>query len=348
MNMDEEHKVLESVLKEFSQKEIEPVNKSIEIDGLSSDLKNKLASQGFLGALAPVETGGANLDRLGYSILLREIATASPSAAFYIFIQNSLVIKSLMKDKNMEIISQIASGKISGTMAYSTRLNMLDPGHIKKDGNMIEGVLNAVFNSTGNIFIVNVEEENNLYMIDSGYEKLPNHEQLGFRGVSFSPVRFKSSNFKPLSTKMDEIIEDIHLPVAAIAIGIANGALSKAISYAKERDAFLHKLKDFQPLAFNIAQAYSELDAFNTYLVSVAEDQKDLKKEMMLKTVSLDFARRTSKLALQVHGGYGYLMDFGVEKFYRDAMFLSIVGGHSLIDRVKLSELIFEGKAGFI
>ncbi|MGB9815388.1 MAG: acyl-CoA dehydrogenase family protein [Thermoplasmata archaeon] len=346
--MDEEHRVLESVLKEFSQKEIEPVNKSIELNGLSEDLKNKLASQGFLGALAPLEMGGANLDRLGYTILLREIASASPSAAFYIFIQNSLVIKSLIKDKNVEIISGIASGKISGTMAYSTRMNILDPGHIQKNENMIEGILNAVFNSSANIFIVNIEEENNLYIIDSGYERLPSHEQLGFRGVTFSPVKFKSRNFKPLTTKMDDIIDDIHLPVAAIALGIANGALSKAISYAKERDAFLHKLKDFQPIAFNISKAYSELDSLNTYLVNVAENQKDLKKEIMLKTIALDFARRTSKLALQVHGGYGYLIDFGIEKFYRDAMFLSIVGGHTLKDKIKLSELVFESSAGWI
>ncbi|MGC8662958.1 MAG: acyl-CoA dehydrogenase family protein [Thermoplasmata archaeon] len=346
--MDEEHRVLESVLKEFSQKEIEPINKSIELEGLSTDLKNKLASQGFLGALAPVETGGASLDRLGYTILLREIAAASPSAAFYIFIQNSLVIKSLMKDNELDTISSIASGKMSGTMAFSTRLNMLDPGHIQKNGGKVEGILNSVFNSAGNIFIVNIEEENNLYLLSSGYEKLPNHEQLGFRGVTFSPVKFNSSDFKRLSTKMDDIIEDIHLAVSSIAIGIASGAISKAISYAKERDAFLHKLKDFQPLAFNMSQAYSELDALNSYLIEVAEGEKDLKKELMLKSVSLDFARRTAKLALQVHGGYGYLMDFGVEKFYRDAMFLSIVGGHSLKDKIKLSELIFESKAGWI
>lgn len=344
--MDEEHRVLESVLKEFSQKEIEPLNKSIELEGLSADLKGKLASQGFLGALAPVETGGASLDRLGYAILLREIATASPSAAFYIFIQNSLVIRSLMKNNDLERIASIASGKASGTLAYSSRLNMLESGHIKKNGNKIEGMLNGVLNSNSNFIIV--EAEDKLYLVNSGFEKLPDHEKLGFRGVSFSPVKFDTTDFTALSSTMDEILEDIHLPVAAIAIGIANGALSKAIEYAKERDAFLHKLKDYQPLAFGMAQAYSELDALNTYLVNVAEGQKDLKKELMLKSVSLDFARRTSKLALQVHGGYGYLMDFGVEKFYRDAMFLSIVGGHSLKDKVKLSELIFEGKAGWI
>jgi len=344
--MDEEHRVLESVLREFSQKEIEPLNKSIELEGLSAELKGKLASQGFLGALAPVETGGASLDRLGYAILLREIATSSPSAAFYIFIQNSLVIRSLMKDNDLDRIASIASGRASGTLAYSSRLNMLESGYITRNGNRIEGMLNGVLNSNANFIIVGAEDK--LYLVNSGFEKLPDHEKLGFRGVSFSPVKFDTTDFLALSSSMDEILEDIHLPVAAIAIGIANGALSKAIAYAKERDAFLHKLKDFQPLAFGMAQSYSELDALNTYLVSVAEGQKDLKKELMLKSVSLDFARRTSKLALQVHGGYGYLMDFGIEKFYRDAMFLSIVGGHSLKDRVKLSELIFEGRAGWI
>ncbi|MDP8003135.1 MAG: acyl-CoA dehydrogenase family protein [Caldisphaera sp.] len=348
MSIDVEHRVLESSVREFTQNEIEPVSNNIESEGISNDLKAKLASQGFLGALAPVEAGGANLDRLGYAILLKEIASVSPSVAFYIFIQNSLVIKSLIKDNMLDIISQVAMGKISGTLVYSSRLNMKNVGHLNKIGDKIEGVVNAVLNSNSNIFIVNIEEENNLYLIDSGYEKLQNHQQLGFRGMGFSPVKFNTSNFKKLSSKIDDIIEDIHLPVSAIAIGIANGAIMKAISYAKERDAFLHKLKDFQPLAFNLSQAYSELDSLNSYLISVAEGQKDLKKELMLKMISLEFAKSASKLSLQVHGGYGYIAEFGVEKFYRDAMFLSLVGGHSINDKIKLSELIFESKAGWI
>lgn len=345
--MDEEHKVLESVLKEFSQKEIDPVNKNIELEGLSADLKKKLVSQGFLGALAPVETGGASLDRLGYAILLREIASASPSAAFYIFIQNSLVIKPLLKDNDMETISQISSGNISGTLAFSKYLKMSNPGNIDFNGNKLEGTLNGILNSTAEILLTTVNDDN-LYLIKSGIEKLPDHEKLGFRGVSFSPVKISSNDYKKLNSNITEIMEDVHLPLAAIAIGIANGALSKAIEYSKERSAFLHKLKDFQPLAFNMAQAYSELDSLNNYLISVAENPKDLKKELMLKTISLDFARRTSKLALQVHGGYGYLMDFGVEKFYRDSMFLSVVSGNAIDEKMKLSELIFESKAGWI
>ncbi|MEM3333309.1 MAG: acyl-CoA dehydrogenase family protein, partial [Thermoplasmata archaeon] len=86
----------------------------------------------------------------------------------------------------------------------------------------------------------------------------------------------------------------------------------------------------------------------NEYLISISQGEKDIKKELMLKIVALDFARDVSKLALQIHGGYGYLMDFGIEKYYRDAMFLSVLGGNHIEERKELSSLIFEERAGWI
>ncbi len=347
--MDEEHRVLESVVGEFAIKEIQPINKQIELDGIGKDLKKKLSSQGFLGALAPYELGGAALDRLGYSLLLKQIAAESPSVAFYIFLQNSLVIKSLMKnEKAKEKIMGIATGEISGTFYYSHVLNFLEPGKISSSNNFLTGKLNAVINSDAEIFIVPADEK--FFLVEEGHEALEEHEKLGFRGLKFSPVKFEAKRDKALelNIRLKEILDDTHLPLSAIAIGIAYGALTKAIAYSKERNAFLHKLKDFQPLAFGMAQAYSQLDILNEYMVSIAQAERDVKKELMLKIISIDFAREVSKLALQVHGGYGYLMDFGIEKYYRDAMFLSILGGNHIEEKKELASMIFEEKAGWI
>ncbi|HEU13175.1 MAG: acyl-CoA dehydrogenase family protein [Thermoplasmata archaeon] len=348
--MDEEHRVLESVVGEFATKEIEPINKQIELEGIPIDLKKKLSAQGFLGALAPYELGGASLDRLGYSILLKQLASASPSVAFYIFLQNSLVIKSiLLEDDIREKVMSISSGNSSGTFYYSNKLNFLDYGGVVNDGRMLRGTLNAVINSDANIFII-PDNNGRFYLLENGYSALDEHEKLGLRGLRFSPVRFEVDigNAVELPVNIDEILDDIHLPISSIALGIAQGALNKAIEYAKERSAFLHKLKDFQPLAFGMAQAYSQLDILKEYMVNIAQGERDINKELMLKIVSIDFAREVSKLALQVHGGYGYLMDFGIEKYYRDAMFLSILGGNHIDEKIKLSSTIFQEKAGWI
>ncbi|MEL9998608.1 MAG: acyl-CoA dehydrogenase family protein [Thermoplasmata archaeon] len=347
--MDEEHKVLESVVGEFAVKEIQPINKQIELEGIGRDLKNKLSSQGFLGALAPYEYGGASLDRLGYSILLKQLASESPSVAFYIFLQNSFVIKSLLKNEKVkEKVKDVSTGNISGTFYYSNILNFLESGKLSVENGFLSGKLNAVINSDANIFIV--PYNNKFYYIEEGHKALEEHEKLGFKGLKFSPVSFnvKMDNVIEIDINLKEILDDIHLPISAIAIGIAQGALTKAIAYSKERSAFLHKLKDFQPLAFGMAQAYSQLDILNEYLISISQGEKDIKKELMLKIVALDFARDVSKLALQIHGGYGYLMDFGIEKYYRDAMFLSVLGGNHIEERKELSSLIFEERAGWI
>ncbi|MVT13076.1 MAG: hypothetical protein GPW16_02180 [Euryarchaeota archaeon] len=350
MMMDEEHRVLESVVGEFASKELEPINKQIELEGIPKELKKRLSSQGFLGALAPYDLGGASLDRLGYSILLKQLASASPSVAFYVFLENSFVIKSiLLKNEVREKIGLISGGEISGTFYYSHLLNFLEPGEIKKIDSKLTGKLNAVINSEANLFIVPADD-GKFYLVESGFHPLDEHEKLGFRGLRFSPVKFDTSikDAIEIPLNVDELIDDTHLPISAIAIGIAQGALNKAIEYAKERSAFLHKLKDFQPLAFGMAQAYSQLDILNEYLINIAQGERDIKKELMLKIISIDFARDVSKLALQVHGGYGYLMDFGIEKYYRDAMFLSILGGNHLDEKMKLSSLIFQEKAGWI
>lgn len=348
--MDEEHRVLESVVGEFASKEIEPINKQIELEGIPIQLKKKLSSQGFLGALVPYDLGGASLDMLGYSILLRQIASASPSVAFYIFLQNSLVIRPLLLlEEPREKIYSISSGDISGTFYYSHLLNFIDSGKIVKDDGKLSGTLNAVLNSDAKIFIVPAED-GKFYLLEKGYTPLQEHEKLGFRGLRFSPVKFDTSisDAKEIPLNIEDVMDSIHIPLSAIAIGIAQGALSKAISYAKERSAFLHKLKDFQPLAFGMAQAYSQLEILNEYLIQIAQSEKDVKKGLMLKIVSIDFARDVSKLALQVHGGYGYLMDFGIEKYYRDAMFLSILAGNHFDDKMRLSTMIFQEKAGWI
>lgn len=348
--MDEEHRVLESMVRDFSEKEIEPVNKAIELEKIGSTLKERLSSLGFLGAIAPPELGGASLDRLGYSILLKELAAASPSVAYYVFLENSFLIKILENDESQkDRIKEIASGKLSGSFIYPKFVNFSNPGDLRIENNSLIGITNGVLNSSADFFIITLDGEN-FYLVDRGFKKLDEHERLGLKGLTFSPVEFSVDlkNVKRIENVKIDFTKETNLPVGSIALGIASGALRKAIEYAKERDAFLHKLKDFQPLAFGISEAYAELEILNDFFSNLASGDYDEKRDLLFKVHALDFAKRVTKLALQVHGGYGYLMDFGIEKFYRDAMFIYLITSHYVKERMRLSELIFETKAGFI
>lgn len=348
--MDEEHKILGSVIREFTQKEIQPIAKQIETSEIPKELKAKLSAQGFLGALAPSDLGGSELDRLGYSLLLEEIASESPSVAFYILIQNSLVIRSLIgSDAGKDLVAAVSRGESSGTLYYSDLLNLSSPGSLEFRNGKIEGTIQGVINAKSDIYIVRTSDAK-VYAVTEGFETMPRNEMLGMRGLSLSPVKFSSDAGKALglNVNINEILEGANLPISAIALGISRGALIKAMDYSRERSAFLHKLKDYQPLAFGMSQAYSQLEVLKSYFMGVSQSGPDVKKELMIKLLTVDFAREVSKLALQVHGGYGYLMDFGIEKYYRDAMFLSTVGGNNIEDRKKLSSLVFETDAGSI
>ncbi len=348
--MDEEHRVLESMVRDFSEKEIEPINKNIELEKINYSLKERLSSLGFLGAIAPPELGGASLDRLGYAILLKELAAASPSVAYYVFLENSFIIKILENDVSQkDRIKEIASGKISGGFIYPKFVNFSNPGDLRIDDNYLKGITNGVLNSNANFFIVTLDGEN-FYLVDHGFKKLDEHERLGLKGLAFSPVEFSVNlnELKRIENVKIDFPRETNLPVGAIVLGIASGALRKTIDYAKEREAFLHKLKDFQPLAFGISEAYAELEILNDFFSNLASGEYEEKKDLLFKIHTLDFAKRVTKLALQVHGGYGYLMDFGIEKFYRDAMFIYLITSHYVKERMRLSELIFETKAGFI
>ena len=348
--MDEEHKLLESMVHEFVQKEIQPVSKDIELRGIPEGLKRKLADQGFMGAIVPGSSGGSDMDRTGYSILLREIAMESPSVAFYIMMQNTFGANVVMKEPGMSsLVSEVARGLADVSFYLPDLVGFVNSGKLAIRDNHITGTLNAYLNSRADAFIVPVAGEG-YFLVREGFTQGEHSEQLGLRGMSMAPVEFNSSidSCQRIEAKRDSIIESGYLPLAAIATGIAMGALAKAMSYADQREAFHHRLKDFQAIAFGLSRAGSQIDMMDSHLIYLSSLERNARRELMLKISALDFALEASKLSLQVHGGYGYLLDFGVEKYYRDAMFIAAVTGNYSAEREKLSTLIFESRAGWI
>ncbi|MEM0156547.1 MAG: acyl-CoA dehydrogenase family protein [Thermoplasmataceae archaeon] len=348
--MDEEHRILESMVHEFVQKEIQPLSKDIELTGIPEGLIRKLADQGFMGAIVPDRFGGSNMDRAGYSILLREIAMESPSVAFHIMMQNTFAANILMANPEMgSIISEISKGRMNVSFYLPDLVGFDNSGKLAIRDNHITGTLSAFLNSRPDACIVPVANEG-YFLVHEGFTASERSEQLGLRGMAMSAMEFNSSldRCQRIEINTGSIIESSYLPLAAIATGISRGSLAKAISYAGQREAFHHKLRDFQAIAFGLSRASSQIDMIDSHLLYLSSTERDARRELMLKISAFDFALEASKLSLQVHGGYGYLLDFGVEKYYRDAMFIAAITGNYSAEREKLSSLIFETKAGWI
>jgi len=135
------------------------------------------------------------------------------------------------------------------------------------------------------------------------------------------------------------------LEVAAVLLGIASGALNKAVEYSKSRTTFEHPLKDYQPVAFGLSDLRAEEELVRDFVYDVGGGTA-AKEMARIKAAAL--AKRATNQALQVHGGYGYFEDFGIEKFYRDAMAFSILFNRGTEEMERLSNQIFGSRAGFL
>ena len=350
--MAEEYQLLRNSVRDFAQRNIDGIAVKIEQGGLSPETARSMAAQGFLGARIPAEYGGTGLDERGYMIVLEELARCSPSAAARVLITNSLFVPLVMaSEKSREILRDVASAKTNVAVDHCGPLE----GHsgasgVAMEGGRARGKVDYILNGSADAIIVAAKDpQSSLLLVRSGFKAVEQYPRLGLRGLAFSSIAIDSTDFEKVSENGSRLIEtavdDMDLEVAAVSLGIAAGALAKAVEYSKARTTFEHPLKDYQPVAFGLSFLRAEEEVIRDF--AYGEHRAAVWKPMArVKAIAL--AKNATNQALQVHGGYGYFEDFGVEKFYRDAMAFSILFSRGTKDMERLSERVFDSKAGFL
>ena len=348
----EEYQLLRSSVREFALKNIEGISAKIERDGLRPETVTAMAAQGFIGARVSSELGGTGLDEQGYMIVLEELARVSPSAAVRVLITNSLYLPLVLAaGKGKETLEGVASAKVNATVAHASLLEgFREQTGVTVSNSRAQGVKDYVLNSDAKLVIMAANGvPGTLLLVKGGVEPVNDQTRLGFRGLRFSSLKVDSSDYDALGENsqglLEEALNDMDLAVAAIALGITSGAVAKAIDYSKSRTTFEHPLKDYQPVAFSLSSLKSEEEMLRNFMYSEGLSGG---AKVMARVKSTQLARNATKQALQVHGGYGYFGDFGVEKFYRDAMALPLLFSRGAKDMQRLSQVVFESKAGFM
>lgn len=348
----EEYQLLRTSVRDFAQKNIDSIAVKIEQEGLSSETAKSMASQGFIGARIPTEYGGTGLDERGYMLVLEELARCSPSAAVRVLITNSLFVPLVMASgKSKEVLRDVASAKTNVAVDHCGQLE----GHkatsgVSVGGGHVQGRVDYVLNGGADAIIVPADDpQNSLLLVKGGFRPIEEHPRLGLRGLAFSSLAVDSTDFEKLSENGSRLIgaalDEMDLEVAAVSLGIASGALAKAVEYSKNRTTFEHPLKDYQPVAFGLSLLTAEEEMIRDFAYG-EHNTSGWKAMARVRAVAL--AKNATNQALQVHGGYGYFEDFGVEKFYRDATAFSILFSRSTKDMERLSEQIFGSKAGLL
>lgn len=374
-SLNEEQTAIRDLAKDFADAEIRPlVMEYDESQEFPTELFQKMAGLGFLGIMLPVELGGAGLGAVESSLIIEEIARVDPSVALGVAAHNGLCsghINMFGSDElRSEFIPRLASGETMGAWGLTEPGSGSDAGGMqtvaRRDGDdwILNGSKNFITHgSVGQVAVIMAvtdrEKKGNgisAFVVEKsmpGFSASKKENKLGMRSSDTSSlvledVRVPGKNLIGAAgegfKQALRILDGGRIAIAALSVGTAQGALDAALRYAKERKQFGHQLADFQGIQFKLAQMATDVAASRQLTLRAAwlRDQgHDYGTAASIaKYFASETAVRCATEAVQIHGGYGYIKEYPVEKFYRDAKLLTIGEGTSEIQKIVISRAV--------
>jgi alkylation response protein AidB-like acyl-CoA dehydrogenase len=356
---------------DFAKRELEPfAGKRDEEEMFPVDVVKKMGQLGLMGMMVPVGYGGSGAGAVSYSLALQEIAYACASTAVTMSVTN-LSCEPLLKFGNEEqkrkYLEPLASGEMLGAFAVTEPDAGSDPGSIKTraedmgDYYLVNGTKNFITNG-GYADLINLiartdSKKGNrglsAFIVEKefpGFSVGKKEKKMGIRASNtveliFDDCRIPKENllgregqgFKVAMTALDSG----RIGIASQSLGIARACLDEAVKYANARRQFGKTISSFQAIQWMVADMATQIEAARLLTLSAA-NQKDLglaftKEASMAKLFASELANRASYKALQIHGGYGYMKEYKVERLYRDARVTSIYEGSSEVQRIVIA-----------
>ncbi len=369
----EEHRMIIDGAKKFAEKELAPVAAELdEKQEVNLKALKELGELGYLGMTVPEEYGGTGAGAVAYAGAMLEFSKVDAGTAVGVSVQNSLVNDAVLmfgtEDQKKNYLPKLASGEWLGCFSLTEAGAGSDPGHIRatavRDGG--DYVLNGTKNFTTNggfadviIAFFSTDREKgakgiSAFLVDkttSGFAVGKHENKLGIRSSSttemvFTDCRVPAGSLLGQENKGLSIalatLDCGRVGIAAQAIGIAEAALEEAVKYAKERVQFGKPLAEFEALQFTLADMAVDVEVAKTMLYRVAwmKDsgaKRFTKESAMVKLFASEMAHRVCHKALQIHGGYGFIKDYKVERLYRDQRITEIYEGTSEIQRLVIA-----------
>lgn len=376
-NFTEEHLMIRQAAKDFAETELKPgVIERDEKQLFPKDQMKKLGELGFLGMMVDPAYHGAGLDTISYVLALEELSKIDASAAVAMSVNNSLVCFGLEKygteAQKEKYLKPLASGELLGAFALSEpeagsdatsqHTTAIDKG----DHYVLNGTKNWITNgSSASIYLVIAQTDVakgshgiNVLIVERGAEGFsigPKENKLGIRGSDTHSLMFNDVKV-PKANRIGEegfgfkfameTLDGGRIGIAAQALGIAAGAFEMSTAYAKQRKTFGKAISEHQAIAFKLADMATEIEAAR-WLVLHAAWLKDqnlpyAKASAMAKLFASEVAMKTTVEAVQIHGGYGFVKEYHVERLMRDAKITQIYEGTSEIQKMVISRSVLK------
>ena len=367
--LSEEQQQIKMSVREFAQSEIAPhVMEWDESQHFPIELKPKLAELGLLGVIFPEEYGGAGMGYVEYATIIEELSRVDGSVGISVAAHNSLCSNHIYQygteEKKQKYLVPLASGQKLGAWGLTEPSAGSDASGTKttavptEGGWIVNGSKNFITHAIhGDICVAMAvtDKEKRSKGISAfvfekgmqGFSPSKKENKLGLRASETASVVFQDcfvAADKMLGEEGQgfvnamEILDGGRISIAALAVGIAQGAYESAVRYAKERQQFGKPIAEFQAIQFKLADMATKIDAARLLMYRAASlkdnGKKTTKESSMAKLYSSEISVNVCEEAIQVHGGYGYTKDYPPEKYWRDSKLCTIGEGTSEIQRI--------------
>ena len=371
----DEQRLLQDTVREFARQEVAPVAGELDRTGtFPYEAVGKLGEMGLMGIPFPEEYGGSGADTLSLVLAIEELARVDCSLAITVAAHTSLGTMPIhlwgTDEQKAEWLPQLCSGKRLAAFGLSEPEAGTDAGNTKTTAELVEGhwvingskvfITNPGTDISGCVVITAAtsqangrREISNLIVPNgtTGFEVGEPYRKLGWRASDTRPLSFADCRVPETSLlgrrggglrQFMKVLEGGRVGVAAIGVGLAQGALDAALAYAKERHAFGQPIAKFQAIQAKLADISAQLEAARllTYRAALKLDRGELAllAAAQAKLVAGRLAVRATEEAVQIHGGYGFIEDYPVARFYRDAKILTIGEGSDEVQQMVIAQ----------
>jgi short/branched chain acyl-CoA dehydrogenase len=369
-DLTEEQELVRRTVRDFAEQKVAPVAEELDREHrFPYDLVAELAELGLMGMPIPEEYGGGGSDTISYAIAIEELTRIDSSVAITVAAHTSLGTMPIFlfgtEEQKQEWLPDLASGKKlaafgltepgAGSDAAATRTRAkLENGDWVINGSKIF-ITNAGTDISACVTITAVTGENEISNLivpngSPGYDISPPMEKLGWRAsdtreLSFKDVRVPEGNLlgergQGLHQFL-EILDGGRISVAAMGVGLAQGAYDLAFKYAQEREQFGKPIASFQAIQFQLADMAMEIEAGRNLVYKTAwlkdEGRPFAKEAAMAKLYTGELSHRVANQSLQIHGGYGFMEESAIARLYRDQKILEIGEGTNEVQRMVIA-----------
>ena len=375
IELTENQTVIKNTIREFAEKIIKPVVMQYdESQEFPMEIIQQLGELGFLGMLVPEEYGGAGLGYVEFAIVIEELARIDPSVSLSVAAHNGLGTNHILRFGNEEqkkkYLPGLASGKKIAAWALTESVSGSDAAGLrsaaekKDDCFLLNGSKTFTTHGTvGSTYVIMAITDKSkgkkgisAFILEKGIDGLiigKKENKLGMRASDTTQLTFENCKV-PLENLIGEegegfvqamkILEGGRISIAALSVGLAQGCLDASLKYSNERKQFGKHLHEFQGIQFKLAEMATNIEAARlmTFRAAIKKDKGEsmVKEAAMAKLFASEIAEKASSEAVQIHGGYGFIKDYPVEKFYRDVKLCTIGEGTSEIQRVVIARNI--------